>query len=159
MSIIQSVVVSLVTVATTLGGGWLVTTRITDHWDQIKKNREMNLTAANDFQRLYGEVVAIWKTWNALRGDYMAAFTPPEQAKWDCLLRATAAEGEIESLLAKLSAERILSSEDIAVLGVFVRRSSLSVGRFGRMRRSPGGPTTSKSTPHSSHWRLLCPSC
>jgi hypothetical protein len=117
MSIIASAGVSLITVAATLGGGWMVTTRVTDHWDQIKKNREMNLAAAHDFQRLYGEFVAIWKTWNALRGNYTAAFTSPEQGKWDCLVRATAAEGEIEALMAQLAAERTLSDQDIDVLG------------------------------------------
>jgi len=128
MSIIQSITVSLVTVATTLGGGWLVTTRITDYWDQVKKNREINLTAAKDFQRLYGDAVAIWKTWNALKGDYAVTFTTPEHARWDCLLRATAAEGEIESFLAKLSAERVLSSENIAMLGS-LRQAFKSVRR------------------------------
>jgi hypothetical protein len=67
MTISALACVSLVTVAATLAGGWLVTTKVTDYWDKIKKNREMNLAAAHDFQRLYGEVVAIWKTWNALK--------------------------------------------------------------------------------------------
>lgn len=108
---------SLATVAATLSGGWLVTTRVTDYWDRVRKNRELNLAAANDFQRLYGEAVAIWKTWNGLNGYYTAAFAPPEDAKWTCLLRATAVEGQLESLLAKVSAERFLSRDDIAVLG------------------------------------------
>lgn len=109
--------VSLATVAATLSGGWLVTTRVADYWDRIKKNRELNLTAANDFQRLYGEAVAIWKTWNALKGNRTAAFAPPKDAKWVCLLRATAAEGQLESLLAKVSAERLLCRDDIETLG------------------------------------------
>jgi len=117
ISVWTSVLVSLATVAATLSGGWLVTTRVADYWDRVKKNRELNLTAANDFQRLYGEAVAIWKTWNALNGHYAAAFTPPEDAKWLCLLRATAAEGQLESLLAKVSAERLLSRDDIVALG------------------------------------------
>ncbi|WP_343973759.1 hypothetical protein [Kribbella koreensis] len=102
---------------TTLGAGWFITTRITDHWDQVKKNRELNLTAARDFQRLYGEAIAIWKTWNAMKGSHTAPFTQPENAKWDCLLRATAMEGEVESLLAKVAAERVLGDDDIAILG------------------------------------------
>lgn len=110
--------VSLMTVVVTLAGGWLITNRVTDHWDKIKKNREMNLAAAQEFQRLYGEVIAICKTWNALNSEYTAAFaTPGDTAKWDCLMRATAAEGEIESLMAKLAADRLLSDEDINMLG------------------------------------------
>ncbi|MEV6180561.1 hypothetical protein, partial [Streptomyces sp. NPDC052015] len=45
---------------------WLVTTRVTDYWDRVKKDREMYLAAAQDFQRLYGEFFAIWKTWSTL---------------------------------------------------------------------------------------------
>ncbi|MFF2217371.1 hypothetical protein [Streptomyces antibioticus] len=116
MSIIESVGVPLFTVAATLGGGWLVTTRITDHWDQVKKNRDMDLAAAQDFQRLYGEFVAVWKTWNALTSCHTPV-TTPEHVGWGCLERATAAEGGIEALLAKVAAERVLTSEEIDVLG------------------------------------------
>lgn len=117
MSVWTSVLTSLGTVAATLSGGWLVTTRVTDYWDRVKKNRELSLAAANEFQRLYGEAVAVWKTWNALNGNHAVAFAPPEEAKWICLLRMTAAEGQLESLLAKTSAERFLNPDDIAVLG------------------------------------------
>ncbi|MCX5016644.1 hypothetical protein OG765_37620 [Streptomyces sp. NBC_00555] len=116
MSIIESVGVPLLTVAATLGGGWLVSTRITDHWDQVKKNRDMDLAAAQDFQRLYGEFIAVWKTWNALTSGHTPV-TTPEHVGWGCLERATAAEGEIEALLAKVAAERVLTGEEVDVLG------------------------------------------
>ncbi len=131
MSIIQSVIVSLVSVLTTLGAGWFVTTRITDHWDQVKKNRELNLTAARDFQRLYGEAIAIWKAWNAMKGSHTAPFAPPQNARWDCLLRATAMEGEVESLLAKVAAERVLSDGNIAMLGGLRQLICLQVAGSG----------------------------
>jgi hypothetical protein len=117
MSIIAPTVVSLITVLATFIGGWLVSGRITDYWDQIKQNRDLNFSAAHDFQRLYGELIAIWKTWNALKGSYTASFDEPEGAKLDCLVRATAAEGEIEALMARLSSERVLTTEDVNVLG------------------------------------------
>ncbi|WP_405704657.1 hypothetical protein OG264_00155 [Streptomyces xanthophaeus] len=116
MSIIESVGVPLLTVAATLGGGWLVSTRITDHWDQVKKNRDMDLAAAQNFQRLYGEFVAVWKTWNALTSGHTPV-TTPEHVGWGCLERATAAEGEIEALLAKVAAERMLTGQEVDVLG------------------------------------------
>jgi hypothetical protein len=117
MSAIASIGESVLTVAVTLAGGWLVTRLVTDHWDQIKVRRDENQAAAHQFQQLYGEVIAIWKTWNALKGGYTAKFATPDEAKWDCLLRATAAEGEIEALLARLAAERYLTDDDIDVLG------------------------------------------
>ena len=63
---ITSIVVPLAAVALTLFGGWIVTTRVSDHWDQIKRRREMDLASAEEFQRLYGEFFAVWKTWNAV---------------------------------------------------------------------------------------------
>ncbi|MFF5715214.1 hypothetical protein [Streptomyces sp. NPDC012756] len=59
MSIIESIGAPLLTVAATLGGSRLVATRVTDRWDQVKKQHERGLSAALDFQRLYGEFVAI----------------------------------------------------------------------------------------------------
>lgn len=116
MSLMESVGVPLLTVAVTLAGGWLVTVRVTDRWEQVKKSREMDLAAAQDFQRLYGEFVAIWKTWNSLT-DGHTPVTTPEHVGWGCLERATAAEGQIEALMAKLAAERFLTENDIDMLG------------------------------------------
>ena len=65
---ITPIVASLVAVLATLLGGWFVTTQVTDRWDQKKKNREMIQAAAHDFERFDGEVIGIWKTWNALSG-------------------------------------------------------------------------------------------
>lgn len=116
MSIFESLGVPLLTVAVTLGGGWLVTTRVTDHWDQIRKNRDMDQTAAGELQRLYGEFVAVRKTWNALTSGHTPV-SSPEHPGWGCLERATAAEGAIEALLAKLAAERVLTRTEVDVLG------------------------------------------
>ncbi|MEV6183977.1 hypothetical protein, partial [Streptomyces sp. NPDC052015] len=95
---------------------WLVTTRVTDYWDRVKKDREMYLAAAQDFQRLYGEFFAIWKTWSTLNRPNAAGFAP-EEARWSCLERAAAVEGEVEALMAKLAAEHLLSEDQINMLG------------------------------------------
>lgn len=129
MSTFATVGVPLLTVAATLAGGWFVTTRITDHWDQIKKHREMDLAAAEHFQRLYGEFIVVWKTWNALEGKHTAACPAPEEARWDCLQRMIEVEGEVEALVAKLATERVLTETEIDMLGSvrqafkFVRRT------------------------------------
>ncbi|MFC3962174.1 hypothetical protein [Nocardia jiangsuensis] len=117
MSIVGSISVSLSTVLATLIGGWLVTTRVADYWDRVKKSRDSNLAAAENFQRLYGEFVAVWKIWNNLAAVERGGTDLPQNARWDCLVRATAAEGAIEALLAKIAAERTLSTHDIDVLG------------------------------------------
>ncbi|MFD5516918.1 hypothetical protein [Streptomyces sp. NPDC127066] len=116
MSLIDSLSDPLLTVLPTLGGGWLVTTRVTDRWEQIKQSREMDLNAAQDFQRLYGEFVSIWKSWDSLKGSH-SPVTAPEHPGWAYLERASAMEGQIEALMAKLAAERFLAEEQIDILG------------------------------------------
>lgn len=63
---IAEILIPLATAVVTLAGGWFVTTRVADHWDQIKKRREMDLAAAADFQRLYGEFFSVWKDWDSI---------------------------------------------------------------------------------------------
>src|SRR5262245_2452620 len=65
-AVISTVVVPLAAVVLTLAGGWLVSTRVSDRWDQIKRRRESDVAAAEEFQRLYGEFFAVWKSWNAI---------------------------------------------------------------------------------------------
>lgn len=113
---LSSAAVPLVGVLLTLTGGWLVTTRVTDRWDRVKKARELDLAAAQDFQRLYGEFFAVWKIWAAVNEGAHSAERPNGMA-WALLERASVMEGGIEALLAKVCAERILSDSDIEALG------------------------------------------
>ncbi|MGW5640115.1 hypothetical protein [Streptomyces sp. NPDC003832] len=147
MPIIESLGAPLLTVAVTLGGGWLVTTRVADRWEQVRKNREMDLAAAQDFQRLYGEFVAVWKTWNALTSGHTPV-TTPQHVGWACLERATAAEGQIEALMAKLAAERFLTEDDIDMLGG-VRQAFKVVRRSIRQGR-PIGWGSSAAEPYKA---------
>jgi hypothetical protein len=107
----------------------------------------MDLAAAQDFQRLYGEFVAIWKTWDFLT-DGHTPVTTPEHVGWSCLERATAAEGEIVALLAKLAAERFLADEEIDMLGGV--RQAFKVVRRSIKRGEPIGWETSGSEPYTS---------
>ncbi|TMQ91327.1 hypothetical protein ETD83_31410 [Actinomadura soli] len=100
----------------TLSGGWLVSTRVTDRWDRIKKQREIDLASMLEFQRVYGEFFATWKCWDTIKR-YGAGPAPPEDAAWQCLQRAASIEGAIEALLAKVAGDRQLSDQDIEVLG------------------------------------------
>ena len=40
-SVIAEILIPLATAVVTLAAGWFVTTRVADHWDQIKKRREI----------------------------------------------------------------------------------------------------------------------
>ena len=122
---IVTVIVPLVAVMLTLGGGWLVSTRVSDHWDQIKRRRESDQAAAGEFQRLYGKFFAVWKRWNSIALGEIA-LSDREKAVWDCLESAAKIEGDVESLLAKISVERCLSEDDINALGA-VRQGFKSI--------------------------------
>lgn len=78
----------------------------------------MDLAAAQDFQRLYGS-----------------------------LERATAAEGESGALLASRLPERVLTGEEVDMLGGAAKRSRPSGGPSSGVNRSAGGAAfTSLST-------------
>lgn len=113
---IATVIVPLVAVTLTLAGGWLVSSRVSDHWDQIKRRRESDQAAAEEFQRLYGEFFAVWKIWNAISLRDIE-LSDPEKAAWDCLKQVAEIEGRVEALMAKISAERHLTNDDIDALG------------------------------------------
>ncbi|WP_416223442.1 type I-E CRISPR-associated protein Cse2/CasB [Streptomyces hygroscopicus] len=60
------------------------------------------------------------KSWNASTRSHMPV-TTPEHVGWGCLERATAAEGKIEALMAKLAAERVLTTATIRFTGSSAR--------------------------------------
>lgn len=116
MSLLSDFAVPLLTAGITLSGGWLISTRVTDRWDRIKKRRELDLASAHDFQALYGEFFSIWKSWDSHQR-YQDAFESNEAFPTECLWRTVAVEGKFEALLAKVASERELSDTDVAVLG------------------------------------------
>jgi hypothetical protein len=127
------VIVPLAAVVLTLAGGWLVSTPISDHWDQIKRRRESDQAVAEEFQRLYGEFFAVWKRWNSVALSEIA-LRDPEKVAWDCLESAARIEGNVEALLAKISAERCLTDRDIDALGA-VRQGFQSLRSVIKQRK------------------------
>ena len=99
----------------TLALGWFVGQRLTMRWNLRQKQREFDLSAANDFHRLYGEFFAVWKLWNYS----LAAPGNGTITRSDLLIRASAAEGGIESLLVRLCASRELSPDDVRAVACF----------------------------------------
>jgi hypothetical protein len=95
--------------------GAFLTTR---YWSAWQKRRELQLTAADTFYKLYGEFFAIWKLWNFLQ-DKGKIPESKEATQWDLFKRATTAEGGMEALFVKLASERHLSKEEIEILGRF----------------------------------------
>jgi hypothetical protein len=104
-----------------------------DRWDKIKKQRELDLIAVGEFHTFYGEFLALRKLWNApLREG--SKFQMSTKFAWDCLGRATAIEGGVESLLVKVAADRRLTEDQIDALGA-TRQAFQSLRRAIRDRQ------------------------
>jgi hypothetical protein len=99
---------------------WLVGQKIVARWDVIKKQRELDIAVARDFQKLYGEFKEISRLWRicTYRGG-KPNIKLPDSIAAELLRRATAAEGGVESIIMKLATERVLSEEDTRALGLF----------------------------------------
>jgi hypothetical protein len=87
-------------------------------WNFQLKQRELDLTAAQRFQDLYGEFFAVWKLWNYyIRDIGPEAF--PDASRWKLLERACAAEAGMEATFIELASKRNLSPSAIEDLGQF----------------------------------------
>jgi hypothetical protein len=94
-----------------LAAAWFVGNRLSYHWQELRKRRDLDLGAAEEFHRIYGEFFATWKLWNVVKR-YSTTSHPSTDSQWDLLERAAATEGAFEALLVKLSSERELSEDD-----------------------------------------------
>ena len=111
-------VFSLGVAVVTLGFGWLIGQRLSNYWSYRQKQKEIDLSAAQDFHRLYGEFFAVWKLWNYFIRD-VGATNLPGATRWELLKRACDAESFVERVFVKLAAERALSPLDRDRLGSF----------------------------------------
>jgi hypothetical protein len=96
---------------------WLIGQRITTTWNVRQKQKENDLENAREFHGLYGEFIAIWRLWNYFLSN--ESVSSDSARGWALYDRAYTAEGKMEALLVRLACERVLSSEDIDVLGRF----------------------------------------
>ena len=99
---------------------WVFGQKIIAQWDVIKKQRELDLAVARDFQKLYGEFKEISRLWRicGYRGE-RPNIKLPELMAAELLQRAAAAEGSVEAIIMKLATERVLSESEIRALGLF----------------------------------------
>lgn len=94
---------------------WLFGLKFTTQWNIRQKQRELDLSAAEQFRNLYGEFLTVWRLWDAARKND----SQKDIMRWDLLTRACDAEGKVEGLMMKLAIERCLTPVDIRVLGEF----------------------------------------
>lgn len=106
---------NLGTATITIALGWAVGQRLTVYWNLRQKQREHDMTTAQEFHKLYGEFFAIWKLWNY----HLKASGSATSMRNELLSRACMAEGSVESLFVRLAASRSLTVDQARVLGRF----------------------------------------
>jgi hypothetical protein len=99
---------------------WFVTTRVTASWNLRQKQRELALSSADQFYRLYGEFFAIWKLWDQhLRTEADAPAQGTPDTRQALLERSLAAESGVEAMLLKLTGQQALDADQLGALGSF----------------------------------------
>lgn len=111
-------VTALVTVLGTSVSAWLVGTQVAYRWDEVKRRRDLDLAAVNDFYRCYGNFLETWRVWNTHKR-YAAPGVAPHDVQWQCLVKASAVEGDLERLLMKLASEQRLDARQVLLLSCF----------------------------------------
>lgn len=100
----------------TLLVGYLVGNRLTSMWAFRQKRRELDLLAASELYRLYGEFFAVWKLWNHLLGD--SSCGAGDDVRWALTQRAALVDGGFEALLVRVTSERELTNPQQDDLGL-----------------------------------------
>ena len=85
-------------------------------WSIRQKRRELQLSAANTFDRLYGEFFKIWKLWKNYKKEKII---DKKTSQWELLAMICEAEAGMEGILVKIASEFRLTDQDIITLGRF----------------------------------------
>lgn len=92
---------------------WFVGLRISASWNLRQKRKELDLTTAHEFHKLYGEFFSVWKIWDDRCG------IASESEYLDILTRACDTEGKLEAILVRIACSRGLDSSEISALGTY----------------------------------------
>lgn len=96
---------------------WFIGQRIIAHWDTRKKRQEFDISTSAQFQQIYGEAKQInrlWRIYVKKRNENGYS----ESLVSELLQRAVVVESKMESIIVKLSTERLLSDSQIESLGL-----------------------------------------
>lgn len=96
---------------------WLIGYRLSAAWALRQKRKEFDLAGSERLYGAYGEFFIVWKLWN----DQVRKIADADsfnKEKGELIARATALEANIEALLLRVAAERVISKEEIEDLGL-----------------------------------------
>jgi hypothetical protein len=101
---------------------WLIGTRISFGWDEVKRQRESDLEALQLFYECYGKFFAAWKAWAVYTRTMppdSKGFPASDPRAWDILRAAGEAESGFETILVKLASEFTHSEKDRLLFASF----------------------------------------
>jgi len=110
---LPGLLIALVTFALT----WGVGQRLATYWAIQQKRKELELAAANNFYRQYGEFFAIWKLWNYAREEKQQT-----DRRAELLNRAATMEAGLEAGFVRVTSERKLTTNECRDLGALRQR-------------------------------------
>jgi hypothetical protein len=102
-----------------LAVGWFVGQRIIASWDLRKKQQELDVSTAVQFQQLYGELKEVGRLWRESRKPEASVIGVPKDLRWSLLARGANAESKYEAVVMKLASERTLTPSQLTALGLF----------------------------------------
>jgi|SRR5882724_2735408 len=112
-------VLALIVAALSLAATWYIGQRLTAYWNLRQKRYELNQISLQAFHALYGEFKEGVKIWRLAKRPLTSPVRVPENERWTLLARACAIESKSEALVLRLTAERCLSMDEIATIGLF----------------------------------------
>jgi hypothetical protein len=110
---------ALIVAAFSLAATWFIGLRLTAYWNLRQKRNELNQVSLQAFHALYGEFKEGVKIWRLAKRRLTSPVRVPEDERWTLLARACAIESKSEALVLRLTAERCLSTDEIAAIGLF----------------------------------------
>ncbi|MFN2455299.1 MAG: hypothetical protein ABR577_13880 [Pyrinomonadaceae bacterium] len=102
-----------------LAAGWFLGQKIIASWDIRKKQQELDIGTAVQFQQLYGELKEVGRLWRESRKPGATPIGTPGDLRWSLLARGANAESKYEAVVMKLASERTLTPNQLAALGLF----------------------------------------
>ncbi|MDT5281012.1 MAG: hypothetical protein QOJ20_2207, partial [Mycobacterium sp.] len=101
---------------------WLIGTRVSYGWDEVKRQRESDMASLQLFYQCYGKFFAAWKMWavyNRINPSDRPNFPADDPRAWDILRTAEDAESGFETILVKLASEYTHSDTDRQLFASF----------------------------------------
>jgi hypothetical protein len=161
---VDTILAAVITVISTTLLAWLIGTRVSYGWDEVKRRRECDLAALNSFYRCYGTYFSAWKMWEIYLANSAVKegerFPVNDEMAWNILREAENAAIGFEAILVRLVSEYASFQEDQFLLASFREaaqslREAIRDGRSLTWKAQPHSPRDGPPSPMTREQRLL----